>query len=220
MVAESLISDTIIPLRTSDTGEEVLGMMNDLFVRHLPIVNNEQLLGLISEDDILEEDTSEAVGSYGLSLGQAYVRNYDHIYEVMRKLADYELTVIPVVDAENNYVGLITQEDLLKFFARTMSFTEAGTILVLEMVKRDYSLAEIARIVESEGATILSTFITSDDFSTKLQVTLKLNSLYIQNIIATFNRYDHYMVSASFNEAEYLDSLQERYQSLVSYLNV
>ncbi|MEL6941736.1 MAG: CBS domain-containing protein, partial [Bacteroidota bacterium] len=180
MIAESLTSNTIVPLRTSDTGEEALVIMNDFYVRHLPIVNNQQLLGLISEDDILEYDVAEAIGSYSLSLHRPFVRNNDHIYEVMRQLAQYELTVIPVVDYEDNYVGLVTQEDLLQYFARMSSFTEQGTILVLEMSKHDYTLSEIARIVESESAIILSSFITTDAYSTKVQVTLKINAQYIQ----------------------------------------
>ena len=63
MIAEKLISNSLIPLRTSDTGEEALGMMSDFYVRHLPIVNNQQLLGVLSEDDILDFDATEAVGS-------------------------------------------------------------------------------------------------------------------------------------------------------------
>ncbi|MEM6700982.1 MAG: CBS domain-containing protein [Bacteroidota bacterium] len=219
MIAESLTSNTIIPLRTSDTGDEALAIMNDFYVRHLPIVNNRQLLGLISEDDILEYDAAEAIGSYSLSLQRPFVRNSDHIYEVMRQMAQYELTIIPVVDIDDIYVGLITQEDLLQYFARMSSFTEQGTILVLEMSKHDYSLSEIARIVESESAKILSSFITTDAYSTKVQVTLKINAKYIQNIIATFQRFD-YTIKASFNESDYLESLQERYESLMNYLNV
>ena len=116
MVAESLISNVIIPLRTSDTGDEALSMMDDFYVRHLPIVNNEQLLGLISENDILNFDAHEAVGSYSLSLIRPYVNAQDHIYEVMRQLAQGDLSVIPVVDDENNYLGVVTQEDLLNYF--------------------------------------------------------------------------------------------------------
>jgi len=219
MIAESLTSNTIIPLRTSDTGDEALAIMNDFYVRHLPIVNNRQFLGLISEDDILEYDAAEAVGSYSLSLQRPFVRDSDHIYEVMRQMAQYELTVIPVVDYDDIYLGLVTQEDLLQYFARMSSFTEQGTILVLEMSKHDYTLSEIARIVESESAKVLSSFTTMDAYSTKVQVTLKINAQYIQNIIATFQRFD-YTIKASFNESDYLESLQERYESLINYLSV
>ena len=53
MIAEKIISTAILPLKTSDTGNDALTIMEDFFVRHLPIVNDKQLLGVISEDDIL-----------------------------------------------------------------------------------------------------------------------------------------------------------------------
>ncbi|MEM9990449.1 MAG: CBS domain-containing protein [Bacteroidota bacterium] len=219
MIAENLLSNAIVPLRTSDTGETALSMMSDFYIRHLPIVNNEQLLGLISEDDILEYDVLEAVGSYSLSLVHPFVSENDHIYEVLRMMAQYELTVVPVVDSDDNYTGLITQEDLLQYFAHVGSFKEQGTIIVLEMGRRDYSMANIARITESEGVNILSSFITSDLNSMRLQLTLKVDAQFVQNLIATFQRFQ-YEVKASFNESDYLDTLQERYDSLMSYLNV
>ena len=219
MTAETLISNSIIPLRTSDTGQEALEMMNDFFIRHLPIVNNKQLLGLISEDDILNYDINEPIGSYRLSLLRPYATGTDHIYEVMRLMAESQLTVIPVVNEEGDYTGLITQEDLLTYFAKTGTFTEPGSILVLEMSRRDYSLAEIARIVESESALILSSFISSHGDSARIDVTLKVNRQNVQSIIATLERFD-YHVKATFNESEYVDSLKERFDALMSYLKV
>ncbi len=219
MIAENLLSTAIVPLRTSDTGEDALGMMSDFYIRHLPIVNNKQLLGVIAEDDILEYDVLDAVGSYSLSLPRPVVRHNDHIYEVLRLMAQYELSVVPVVDFEDVYIGLITQEDLLQYFASMGSFTEQGTIIVLEMGRHDYSMAEIARIAESEGILILSSFITSDQHSTRIQVTLKVDAAFVQGLIASFERFN-YEVKASFNESDYLDTLQERYDSLMSYLNV
>jgi CBS domain-containing protein len=209
----------IIPLRTSDTGEESLSMMNEFVVRHLPIVNNQQLLGLLSEDDILDHDTQEAVGSYRLSTNRPYVQYDDHVYEILRLIAEYRLTLIPVVDQENNYIGVVTMEDMIQYFARTASFSETGSIIVLEMDKRDYHLSEMARIVESEGAVILSSFITSNVDSTRLDVTLKLNQQNVQSIIATLNRFD-YEVKATFNESTYVEGLKERYEGLMRYLNV
>lgn len=219
MNTELLISDSIIPLRTSDTGEEALAMMNDFYVRHLPIVNNTELLGLIAEDDILDNDPEEAVGTYSLSLVNAYVRANDHIYETLRLLSEYQLTLVPVVDDENNYIGLVTLEDIVHYFAKTASFSESGSILVLEVNKHNYTLSEIARIVESENATIISAFITSTPEYAMLDVTIKINRQNIGNIIASFLRYD-YTIKASFNEQEYIDSLKDRYDSLMAYLSV
>ena len=219
MVAETLMTDSLVPLRTSDTGEEALSLMNDFYLKHLPIVNNEELLGLLSEDDVLNNNVDEAVGSYQLGLHNAYAYTDDHIYEVMRQLAEKNLTVIPVINREQTYMGMITQEDLLNYFARTGSFTEPGSIIVLEMQRRDYTLAELARIVEGENAAVLSSFISSDLSSSVIHVTLKINKQNIQALLASFERFN-YVVRASFNEGEYLQNLQERYDSLMTYLNV
>ena len=125
-------------------------MMSIYHVKHLPIVNNEELLGTVSEEDILSGNMDEPIGSYGLSLNRAHVNQHDHLFEVMGKMADFKLTTIPVVDDDNVYLGVITQEELMQFYARSFSFSEPGSILVLEMEKHNYSLAEISRIIEGE----------------------------------------------------------------------
>ena len=219
MIARELISETVSPLRTSDLGEEAITMMNIFHVKHLPIVNNEQLLGVISEDEILSHDLNEAIGSYHLSMRRPYANMEDHMFEVMATMGENNLTVIPVVNDEGNYKGLITQDDIIQFYANSFSFTERGSILVLKTSKRDYSLAEISRIIEMENAAILSTFLTQSPDSEEILVTLKLNVKEIQRIIATLERYE-YTIKATFSEMEYMDSLKERYDALMHFLNV
>ena len=219
MIASTLVSNEIIPLRTSDTGNEALSIMNEFGVRHLPIVNDKQLLGLISEDDILDFDVEEAVGSYRLSTYRPYVHASDHLYEVIKVLSQQKLTLMPVVNDEEEYIGLISQEDLIHYFAKIGSFTESGSILVLELGRRDYSLVEIARIVESEGAAILSSFVTSNMDTMRINVTLKINRPNLMSIIATFERFD-YTIKATFSEEQFNDNIRERYDMLMTYLNV
>ncbi|MEM6318340.1 MAG: CBS domain-containing protein [Bacteroidota bacterium] len=219
MIAKTLVSNEIIPLRTSDTGNEALSIMNEFGVRHLPIVNDKQLLGLISEDDILDFDVEEAVGSFRLSTFRPHVNENDHLYEVIKVLSQQKLTMMPVINDDEEYVGLISQEDLIHYFAKIGSFTESGSIVVLEVNRRDYSLVEIARIVESEGAAILSSFVTSHLDSLKIDVTLKINRPDLMNIIATFDRFD-YTIKATFSEEQFSNTIKERYDMLMTYLNV
>ncbi len=219
MVAKDLISNEIAPLRTSDTGEQVLTMMNIYHVKHLPIVNEDQFLGLISEDIILNHDMTEPIGSYSLGLARPFVEENDHIFEVISKIADLKLTVIPVVDADQNYMGLVSQEDLLRFYASSFSFSEPGSIIVIATTKPNYSLAEISQIIESENAAVLASFLTVKPDSTAILVTIKINKQDINTIIAAFERYD-YSIEGTFSEYEYYDDLKDRYDALMSYLNV
>lgn len=219
MIALELISHSILPLRTSDNGEFAMSIMNEFYVKHLPIVNDDQLLGLISEEDILNHDSDEAVGSYNLSLNRPYVKSGDHLFDVMRVMSEFNLTVVPVVEDEDHYVGLITQEDLIQYYASSFSFAERGSIVVLEMAKSEYSLSTLSQIVESENGVVLSTFITSDADSPRVLVTLKINKQDISSILKSFQRYD-YQINATFTETDYYDTLKERYDMLMSYLNV
>lgn len=219
MTAESLISNIIVPLSPSDIGEEALGVMNEFFVRHLPVVEEGELKAVISEDDVLNADPMAEVGTYLLHQRPPSVFPDDHVYDVMRILVEYQLTIVPVIDREGKYLGLVTNEELLRFFAESSTFRDPGSIVILEMNRHDYSLAEIARIVESEGAVILSSFVRTFPDTRRTEVTIKVNSQNIGATLATFERFN-YNVMASFNEKQLQESLRERYDSLMNYLNV
>ncbi len=219
MIAAELLSQLVSPLRTSDTGEQALSMMSIYHVKHLPIVNNEELLGIITEEDILSQSIDEPIGAFGLSLTHAQANVRDHLFEVMGKMAQYHLTTIPVVDDENRYQGIITQEELMQYYARSFSFAEPGSILVLEMGNRDYSLAEISRIIEAENIKILSTFLTQSPDAETVFVTLKIGAGDAQRAMTTLERHD-FVVKAQFAEKTYVEDLQEHYDALMHYLNV
>ncbi|MEO0788788.1 MAG: CBS domain-containing protein [Bacteroidota bacterium] len=219
MTAAELTTDTILPLQTTDTGSEALGLMSDFYLRHLPVVDNGRLVRIISEDELLDSDPEAEIGQYKLMQLPPAVRAEDHLYDVMKVLARHQLTIVPVVDADLKYLGMVTAEDVLNYFSDSGSFQDPGAIIVLSMHRHDYSLAEIARIVESEGVLILSNFVRSFPDSNRIEVTIKLNSENVGAIIATLERYD-YQVKASFNEREFKDALMDRYDSLMNYLNV
>ena len=220
MYARELISEDIPPLKTSDTGERALAWMDEFRVSHLPIVNNVDFLGLISESDILDfNSSSEPIGGHSLNLSRPYVFDYQHTYDVLKVMSSLKLSVIPVLNDKDQYLGLIHLSTLLQHFAEMASMKESGGLLVLELNSHDYSLSEIARIVESNDAKILSSYISSQIDSTKLEVTIKINRTDLSAIIQTFNRYN-YTIKASFHQSEYVDDLKDRFDSFMSFLNI
>ena len=220
MIAKQLISESIIPLKTSDTGSTALSMMDDYRVSHLPIVNNVDFLGLISDVDIYNlNNFDEPLGNIGLSLPKPYVIEYDHFYEVVKLTSHLKLTLVPVLDNNSKYLGSITLNNLVKNFSKIIAINNPGGIIVLDINNNDYSLTEIAQIVESNGAKVLSLYVTSHPDSTKIEVTLKINKIDILPVLQTFNRYN-YIVKASYSEKENLNDIRERYESLMNYLNI
>lgn len=221
MLAKNLISEAVVPLKTSDTGSVALRLMDELRVSHLPIVNNNTFLGLISDTDIFDLNTPlEPVGSHSLSLIRPYVLQDQHFYDVLRQVAAQKLTLVPVLDNIENYIGSITLERITKAMADICAVQQPGGIIVLEVNSNDFSLSEIARIVESNDAKVLSSFITSAINSPRLEITIKVTKIDVAPILQTFNRYD-YSVIASFSEEVVLGELiHDRFDSLMNYLNV
>jgi acetoin utilization protein AcuB len=220
MIARDLIKDIIPPLKTSDTGLKALSWMEEFRVSHLPIVNNVHFLGLISDDDILNLNApEEALGNHSLSLLRPYINQGQHIYEVVKLITTLKLTIVPVLNDENHYLGLITLPDLVASFAHSLTVMEPGGVVILELNANDYSMSEIANLVESNDAKILSSYINSHPDSTKLELTLKINKMDLSRIMATFYRYN-YSVKASFHQSEFTDDLQSRYDSFMNYLNM
>jgi acetoin utilization protein AcuB len=220
MIAKELISTEIPSLHLTHTGEDAMAIMGEYCVRHLPLVNQDELLGLISEDMILEYDPELPFSAYRLAFMPPFVRERDHVYEIMRQMNVHKLTAIPVLAHKNGrFMGVITLNDLLKYFAENASLSEPGSIVVLEVNRFQYSLSQIARIVESEGGIILNSFLRTIADSNEMQVTIKINRTDIRSILNAFERYRFHVV-ASFTEEEYIETLQEHYDSLMSYLNV
>lgn len=219
MLAKDLITESILPLRTSTSGEEALHIMRDAVVRHLPIVNNTQFLGLISEDDILSGNMDEPIGSFELVAQKTYVNENDHLVEVLRIMGQSRLTVVPVLNDKGDYLGLITQDDLLAHLAKATSLAENGSILIIEVNRRDFTPGEIGRIIESENGIILLMYLSSEPQADVMEVTIKLHAPSISRIVASLERYN-YKVKASYQESDYTESLKENYESLLHYLNV
>jgi len=214
-----MVADLIPPVLTSDTVQKVMDRMAEFRVRHLPIVNEEQFLGLLSEDDLIEQDYQLQVGELGLSLVNPYVLEDQHIYDVIRLFHDQDLSLVPVLNAGKNYLGVITISAMNTYFAELTAVTEPGAIIVLEISNRNNSLAHMAQIVESDNAQILSSYMRSFPDSTKVEITLKINKQDISSISATFLRYN-YDIKAVFSQNDRHDDTMDRYDSLMNYLNL
>lgn len=221
MLAKDLISDIVPSLKTSDSGIQALSWMEIFRISHLPIINNAEFLGLISDTDIYDlNKAEEPIGNHKLSLFSPYVLSNQHIYEVIQLVASQKLTVIPVLNEKKEYLGLITLHDLLQGFAKITSVDKHGAIIVLEMNIVDYSLSEIAQIVESENLKILSMYVSDSEVTTKTYVTLKLNTADASRILHSFQRYN-YTVCASYMKDNDLDNLyKNRFDEFMRYLNI
>lgn len=220
MNTKNLITYDLPTLSYNDSGEKALHLMNEYRVFHLPLVQRDSYIALISEDDLLDWDTPEEPLSLAdfLTFRPAISEN-KHAFEAMKLVKEFNLSVLPVLDVNNHYLGLITTEGLFSVIADTNAIREAGAIIVLEMEQRNYSMSEIARICESNDITILCSFVKALDDSGLQWVTLKTNKGDVQPLIATFERYNYNVVEV-FASEKHQENLKENFDMLMHYLNV
>jgi predicted transcriptional regulator len=221
MIAKHLITSHVIPLKTTDTGAFALSQMDDARLSHLPIVEGHQFIGLISDKEILAVDEPESgLGNYNITLARPAVTEEQHVYEVLKLFSELNLSLLPVVNDQNAYLGSIVLPTVVQTLADIIGIQNPGGVIILEINDKDYNLTEIVQIVESNDAKILSCFVHSEPDSTKLEITLKVNRIEIGPLLQAFFRLN-YLVKASWSkEDSYNAGLQDRFDALMNYLNI
>jgi acetoin utilization protein AcuB len=219
MIAKNLMSVFIPTLKKTDKISKGLKLMEENKVVHLPVNDGTNYVGLISENDLLSAaDETALIEPLCKALPRPFISDYEHFYSALKLMTDQRLSALPVLDEKQHYAGLITAPMLLSELAQSMSVSNPGGIIILEVNQNDYSMSEIARIVEANDAKILSAGVKTLPDSTRMEVTLKLNKMNLEPVMQTFIRYD-YDISFYFGDNEKNETLlQERYEMLMRYL--
>jgi acetoin utilization protein AcuB len=221
MIAEELINHMLPPLKLSDEASKAIAWMEEFRCGQLPVVDNEKFLGFISEQAILEQnDLTKSVQEFEFIGDDCMVSIDSHFYDVLKIAGDHKLQMVAVRNDIGQYVGVITVADIMVSFAQTAAVQMPGSILVLSMDLLDYSLAEIARLVEENNAKILSSTMAEDPLDKgKIKLTIKLNQDDLTRIAATLERFG-YRIIARYQNTHTGDDNKDRLDMLLRYLNI
>jgi CBS domain-containing protein len=221
LLAKNLISDVITSVPGTEKGQKVLTLMDIYRVSHIPVVENGQYLGLISDKviydlNLLDEPIDKETDKFNTS----HVHEDQHIFEVAALMYKLKLSVISVLGSDHGYLGAITLYDLARRFARFFSLQEVGGVLVLEVNVTDYSLAHISRIIEDNGTKILSSFLDRIPGTQNLDIVLKLDKEDLSPVIQALTRYDYNIKGVYLDHSMLNDLYQDRYDQFMKFMNI
>ena len=221
MLIQQLISGNIPTLHPADTGTQALALMDDVELESLPLISDDgQYVALAKETDLLDWNTPETPLSAANFLGfRPAVNLQTHPYEALRIANASDLDVVPVVEGDSHYVGSVSREDLLQYLASNSGLDNPGGIIILDVAPQNYSLWDIARILENEGVQILSSHLTNQVDSGRLEVTLKTNRTDLSGVLQSLERHE-YMVKQVFGDTDSDEDLVNRYNLLMTYINM
>ena len=216
MFAQQLLSNEVFPLKKSDTSEAALHFMQDWNVRNLPVIENGKLLGYVDENSLSDDD--KKIETFLSTQEPIRIKPETHLFEILKIMSDNLLSTVALVDNEENYIGCIVFDELMKHSFANSGLSQTGGIIVLEMNARNYSLAEIARISDVNGLKILHSQIESlSDNNNTILVSLKFNSFDLQYTLATFKRFNYIIYYSTYSEID--ESQENRINWLLKYIN-
>ncbi len=221
MLASSLISDTIPPVKPNDHIGMALDWFGEFRVSQLPVVDNGRYLGLITEEEALEAaDPDTPVGDVvRVGWQNAYVQSNNHIYDVIALMGGLKVEVLPVLDAANHYLGVITLRDIAEYLSQLFALNEPGGVLVLQIPSNSYMLSEIGRITESADTKVLSLYLAPSEDRTELYLNLKVNVEDLSRLVAAFERFN-YKVAHIIHRGSRIEQTNENLDAFFRFLNM
>jgi CBS domain-containing protein len=194
--------------------------MIDHHVAHLPVIAENKLLGIITEDSLLDAPSDDiTLGTLQTLFSHASVQSVGHILDTLHVCSEFQLTLIPVLSTESDYLGSITLMDLLRHTEKIIGAGDPGAIIVLEMDRVNFTFSEIIKLVETNDAQVTQLNTYMDTLSSTFLITLRINKMEVSDIIATFQRYE-YKIKYYFGEEQYENELRSNYNHLMNYLSI
>jgi len=220
MTAQQLINYMIPPLKHDDDITRAKQWMDEFRVNELPVINQNKLLGFISEELIFDSELLHSkVGDYPLVNSSCVVSTSSHYYDVLKVQNEHKMDMVAVVDYDGEFKGVVLTSDIVKEFASTAIVNSVGAIITLKTSLNDYSLSEISRIVEMNGSTVLGANVKPDlDDPSLIELVLRINHQDV-NQIATGLSKSGYKVTSSFNTEDNSFDEKDRFGMLMKYLN-
>lgn len=221
MLAKEIASNQIPALYNTDKIEKIKSITDKYKISHIPVIDSDSYFkGLITDISSSEINTHTLISELESNFDNTYIFGNQHFFDVFDIISSKQISLVPVIDENFLYIGNISQQTLIENISQLLSLKAPGGIIIIEVYFRDYSLAEISQIVESNGAKIFNVCTTQAKNSDFFDVTIKLNTDEITSIIETFIRYN-YNVKSYFGEYHKLEDLyKSRIEEFRKFINI
>lgn len=219
MLVKNLEFESIPVLEWSDKVYHAIHLMQEHHVSHLAVAHDNQFDGIISENILLDADEDQSMKDLEAAFITVSVNEESHFLEAISVITTNALTILPVIDGENNITGILQDTRLLKYVANFLHLQDPGGLIVLETDLQHYSFAEIIKIIETNDVQITQFNTIKDIAKGTIQITIRLNKVEISDIVSSFQRYDYY-VKYYFGEELYTNEIKNNYENLMNYLNI
>ncbi|MFA6767736.1 MAG: CBS domain-containing protein [Parabacteroides sp.] len=219
MLVKDFITKEPPVLKSFDTREYALSLMDDFKLKHLPLLRDNVYKCLIAEKDLLSMSDSALLADDS-TLFSPCVQESTLIFDALAMVSRYRLSLLPVVNEKNEYKGAVVCERLVNALSELCNAEAEGSVIVLEIAPRDYSLTDIVRLIEVNNAHVLSLLSHIDNITGRLHLVIKIDLEDASPVIRSFERFNYTILYYFMKKGVVDDVLQRRMEELVRYMNI
>lgn len=196
LVKDSMTRE-VVTVKPETTAAEALGLCEERRIRHLPVLEEGRLVGLISDRDLRTaapalSDPNRAAALERIRVGDEMNREVmtaypeDPIEHVAMTMYEKKIGCLPVVEGED-LVGIVTSSDVMGALVQLLGAHEPGSRIEVALADRPGELAKVAGIIRDESLNIVS--ILSSEREDKKRVTVfRLDTINPQGIVESLKK--------------------------------
>jgi len=219
MLTKEMLNKQIPVLKPKDTGDYGLSLMEEVKLRHLPVVERKKYSFLLSEKDVFRMgNTANPIEGQSVFAPCAYENTA--VIDVLHVMSKDKLSVLPVIDQEGDYLGCVTLESLVDKLAEISNAGAHGSIVAIEINSLDYDLSNIARLAESNHARIITLFTFPVPQTDKLTMLVKIDLEDASPFLRSLERFNYHVLYYSQKEGLVDEILKKRLDELMFYLKM
>ena len=171
MAVKDFMTRKVVYISPNTTIAHAADMMREQELHRLPVIENDQLVGLVTEGTIAEASPSKATSlsiyemNYLLNktkVGDVMIRDvvtisqFASLEDATYLMLKNKIGILPVVDNEQLY-GVITDRDIFKAFLEVSGYGEEGVRMRFVTEDKVGVLAKIVTLIVEENLNISNT---------------------------------------------------------------
>lgn len=218
MRAGDIISTSIPVVEVGCTARECLDIMVENGLDNIFVVENSIYRGTVTLQQCSENDNKIKVGEFFTQPPAAQAQA--HILEAVELFSEQPHSLLAVVDAANNYIGCITSTDIIKAVSTLCNAAHPGAVIEIEMFPEEYSMTEIARLIEDNHCKLITLFSYTNNATGLLHVQIRTTCEDATPILQSFERYGYRVVATYYPQGRIDKRTEQRLRELMYYLEM
>ncbi|ANU25761.1 acetoin utilization AcuB family protein [Planococcus versutus] len=172
MLVEEIMKTEVYTLRSDQTVQDVMNLFKEHRIRHAPVVEDEKVIGIVTDRDLKEAVPSRFTVSpkgepYKKKVSEIMTANpvithpLDFVEEVAMIFYEHKIGCIPVV-SNQKLVGFLTETDLLYTFIELTGAHQPGSQIEVRVEDRSGVLYEVSKVFHQQQVNVLSVLVYPD----------------------------------------------------------